>query len=114
MQSNTLVYVAGLLRGVRPIGFWSISITLSRCSIPERALYAPGDSREPYRARDSAGYRIRFTSVDLPAPETPVTAMTQPSRNSTSTSVGLFAVAPGRRKPFAFPRPRLHGTHARR
>src|SRR5919204_5736557 len=110
MQSNTFVYVAGLLRGVRPIGFWSLSITLSRCSIPERALYAPGDSRDPYNARDSAGYRMRFTSVDLPAPDTPVTAITQPSGKSTSTSFRLLAAAPIRRRLFPLPRRRCDGT----
>ena len=31
---NTPVYVAGLERGVRPMGDWSISITLSRCWMP--------------------------------------------------------------------------------
>ena len=31
---NRPVYVAGFDRGVRPIGLWSISMTLSRCSMP--------------------------------------------------------------------------------
>ena len=31
---KTPVYVAGFERGVRPIGLWSMSITLSMCSEP--------------------------------------------------------------------------------
>ena len=34
MSSNTLMYVAGLERGVRPMGDWSMAIILSRCSRP--------------------------------------------------------------------------------
>ena len=34
IASKTPVYVAGLERGVRPIGDWSISMTLSICSMP--------------------------------------------------------------------------------
>ena len=34
--------MAGFERGVRPIGLWSMSITLSRCSMPSRASCAPG------------------------------------------------------------------------
>ena len=36
------VYVAGFDRGVRPIGFWSISITLSKQSIPSTESWSPG------------------------------------------------------------------------
>ena len=36
--------------------------------------------------RASARYRMSLTSVDLPEPETPVTAIKQPSGNATSTS----------------------------
>ncbi len=42
IRSNTPVYVAGLDRGVRPIGDWSILITLSRCSTPSISLCFPG------------------------------------------------------------------------
>ena len=35
---KTPVYVAGLDRGVRPIGFWSISTTLSRKCNPSISL----------------------------------------------------------------------------
>ncbi len=39
------VYVAGFERGVRPIGVWSISITLSKTSIPSTDSCAPGFTR---------------------------------------------------------------------
>ena len=42
------VYVAGLLRGVLPIGDWSISITLSRFSTPLIALNFPGCFLAPF------------------------------------------------------------------
>src|SRR5207302_777524 len=42
MCVNIPVYVAGLLRGVRPIGDWSMSIALSRCSRPSTARWGPG------------------------------------------------------------------------
>ena len=48
------VYVAGFERGVRPIGLWSISITLSKTSIPSTAVVrARLDPRavEPVRER---------------------------------------------------------------
>src|SRR5579872_1264603 len=38
---KTPVYVAGLDRGVLPIGDWSIDMTLSRCSSPSILLYSP-------------------------------------------------------------------------
>ena len=37
----------------------------------------------------SARYRISFTSVDLPLPETPVTTISRPSGNSTSMSLQI-------------------------
>ena len=46
MWSNTPVYVAGFDRGVRPIGDWSMSITLSTCSHPVMRLCLPGSRRE--------------------------------------------------------------------
>ena len=39
---KTFVYVAGFERGVRPIGDWSMSMTLSRCSRPSSFRCAPG------------------------------------------------------------------------
>ena len=42
ISENTPVYVAGFERGVLPIGDWSISITLSKCSIPSIFFDLPG------------------------------------------------------------------------
>ena len=67
------VYVAGLERGVRPIGVWSMSITLSKQSIPSIASCAPGFVRVRLSRFASALNTTSFTSVDLPDPETPVT-----------------------------------------
>ena len=79
------VYVAGFERGVRPIGAWSMSITLSKQSIPSTASCAPGFVRVRLSRFASALNTISLTSVDLPEPETPVTATSLPTGNSTST-----------------------------
>ena len=83
MWSNTPVYVAGFDRGVRPIGDWSMSITLSICSHPTSCLCFPGRSRERYTFCISARSRTSCTSVDLPEPLTPVTQTKSPSGIST-------------------------------
>ena len=41
MSSKTLMYVPGLERGVRPIGDWSMAISLSRCSSPSMRRVQP-------------------------------------------------------------------------
>jgi hypothetical protein len=46
--------VAGLLRGVRPIGDWSMSMILSRCSRPSMRSFGSGTSRAPIRRRAAA------------------------------------------------------------
>ena len=88
------MYVAGFERGVRPIGFWSISITLSNTSIPSTPACAPGLTRARLSRFASALKTISFTSVDLPEPETPVTQMNLPTGNSTSMSLRLCCAAP--------------------
>ena len=60
---NTWVYVAGFDRGVRPIGDWSISITLSIRSSPSIDVYEPGSAGDPYTAFGEAivfGYHYKF------------------------------------------------------
>ena len=57
-------------------------ITLSMYSVPAMILCAPGSSRERYSALASARYRMSFTSVDLPEPETPVTTVITPKRKA--------------------------------
>jgi hypothetical protein len=44
MNVNTPVYVAGFERGVRPIGDWSMSTTLSIRWAPSMRSWAPGRS----------------------------------------------------------------------
>ena len=101
-RSNRPVYVATLERGVRPMGFWSMpttrrtratspataprvvsaSVCSSRdassgaCSAVSSGWAAPPAAFAPARASSSG--RACPTSVDLPAPETPVTAVRQP------------------------------------
>src|SRR5258708_38045503 len=94
MWSNTPVYVAGLDRGVRPIGPWSTCTTLSRCCMPVTRVCLPGTIRVPCSSLASALYRMSLTSVDLPDPETPVTATSKPSGNATSTPRRLCSAAP--------------------
>ncbi len=71
-----------------------MSMTLSICSWPAIDLWRPGTARAPCSRRVSAGWRMPFTSVDLPAPDTPVTATKQESGKETVTSFRLFSVAP--------------------
>src|SRR5436853_312611 len=49
------VYVAGFERGVRPIGFWSISITLSKASIPSTESCSPGLARARAHRQEPGG-----------------------------------------------------------
>ena len=52
---NSPVYVAGFERGVRPIGLWSMSMTLSMCSKPGDARVRAGnDARAIEMARERA------------------------------------------------------------
>src|SRR5436190_17903481 len=71
MYVNAPVYVAGLDRGVLPMGDWSISMTLSMCSMPSMLLCAPGRSLDLYIACDNLRDSISCTSVELPEPDTP-------------------------------------------
>ncbi len=71
MWSKSFVYVAGFDRGVRPIGDWSMSITLSKHSMPSTESCSPGFTRTRCRRFASALKTVSFTSVDLPEPETP-------------------------------------------
>ncbi len=54
----------------------------------------PGTVRAPCSSRASDWYRMSLTRVDLPDPDTPVTAIRQPSGNATSTFFRLCSVAP--------------------
>ena len=54
--------------------------------MPVTLACLPGTVRAPLSSRASARYRMSLTSVDLPDPDTPVTATNRPSGNATSTS----------------------------
>ena len=45
-KSEVAIVVAGFERGVRPIGDWSMLMTLSICSAPSMRLCRPGTSRD--------------------------------------------------------------------
>jgi len=62
--------------------------------MPVTRVCLPGTVRAPCSSFASALYRMSLTSVDLPDPDTPVTAMKQPSGNVTSTSRRLCSLAP--------------------
>ena len=49
ISSNAFVYVAGFDLGVRPIGDWSITITLSTLSMPSISSCDPGTESLPCR-----------------------------------------------------------------
>ena len=75
IKVNTPVYVAGLERGVLPIGFWFISMTLSTYSSPATLLYCSGYARDPFSSLDKIGYSVSLTRVLFPDPLTPVTTI---------------------------------------
>src|SRR5690606_3743244 len=85
---KTPVYVAGFDLGVRPMGAWSTSITLSMFSSPSIDSYDSGVLPAPCSFLASAGWRVWLISDDLPLPETPVMQMNVPS--------GTFIVTPFR------------------
>ena len=62
--------------------------------MPVIRVCLPGTVRAPLSSRASALYKMSLTSVDLPDPDTPVTATRQPSGNATSTPRRLCSAAP--------------------
>ena len=92
--SKTPVYVAGLDRGVLPIGDWSILITLSSCSIPRISLCSPGIVLARFSFFARLLYSISLTRELFPDPDTPVTQVKTPSGNFTSMFFRLFCFAP--------------------
>src|SRR3989344_1756188 len=82
---NAPVYVAGLLRGVRPIGLWSMRMARFKCSAPSKRD-ALNVLFERYRLSKRArkfSCNISYKNVDFPEPDTPVTATIRPSGTST-------------------------------
>ena len=95
------MYVAGFERGVRPIGDWSMAISLSRCSSPSMRSCSPGVA---FAAVQIAAQRLDQDVVDqrafARAADTPVTQTNAPSGISTSTFLRLLCRAPiDRRRP---------------
>jgi len=88
------MYVAGFERGVRPIGDWSIAISLSRCSSPSIRSCAPGFPFAAVQVAAESSTRMSVTSELLPEPDTPVMHTSPPSRISTSTFFRLLWRAP--------------------
>ena len=67
------------------MGDWSMMIVLSIFSIPSIDLCFPGDVSALCKVLCKAGAKIPDTKDDLPEPETPHTAVIQPSGKSTLT-----------------------------
>jgi hypothetical protein len=63
--------VAGLLRGVRPMGLWSTLMTLSKCSMPSISSCGGRLFVRAVELRATAAYSVSLTSVLLPEPDTP-------------------------------------------
>src|SRR5438045_4714014 len=85
--SQKPTYVAGQERGVLPIGVWSTSSTRS-------IFFAPLTDLQPIGFfATSEAYSTSRPSVDLPDPETPVTATRRPSGIATSTFFRLCSEA---------------------
>src|SRR5579872_2056567 len=92
--SKTPVYVAALDRGVRPMGCWSTATTLSTWSTPEIESCSAATVLAPLTWRSRELSKMALTRVDLPEPDTPVTATNLPSGMLTVTSWRLLARAP--------------------
>src|SRR5256886_11681018 len=81
-SSNALMYVMGLDRGVRPMGAWSTSTTSLIACQPSSARTSPTGSPRccfapcvPVSRDSSCRNSTSCTRVDLPDPDTPVTAV---------------------------------------
>ena len=86
--------MAGLERGVRPIGDWSIMMALSTCSRPLRLECFPATVSALWRWRCTAGANNPETSQDFPEPETTVTAVIKPIGNLALRDWRLLCCAP--------------------
>ena len=78
-------YVAGTERGVRPIGDWSTSCTALICPMPSIFFL-----RLLFSSACTAGRMHSRTSVLLPEPLTPVTAVNRPSGTARERFFKLF------------------------
>src|SRR5690348_7776285 len=64
------VYVAGLLRGVRPIGDWSIKMARPRYSVPVNKAQLKIWAERYLRSKRACKFlcKISYTNEDLPEP----------------------------------------------
>ena len=113
MSSKTPVYVAGLDRGVRPMGLWSMFTTLSKNSMPSMPPHLPGRVFMRFSSAPSFLKRISLTRDDFPLPETPVTTVKVPRGKETSMFLRLFSRAPRTVRNFPFPCRLRAGTSMR-
>ena len=76
ISSYAFIYVIGFERDDLPIGFWSINSTLFNFfKSPFISENAPGLSLYISKCLSSAGYKIFFTKLVLPLPDTPLTTV---------------------------------------
>ncbi len=88
------VKVAGLDRGLRPMGSWSTAVKAVKASNPSMPRWRPGTTFAPLIRRAAAADRMSIARVLLPEPDTPHTAVMRPTGNEASMSFRLFSVAP--------------------
>ena len=69
-----------------------MSIILSMFLIPFTSAHFPGFSFEPFNSFAIVLYKISFTNVLFPEPETPVTQLNRPKGNLTLIFFKLFSV----------------------
>ena len=93
--------MAGLDRGVLPIGDWSIITSLSTSSHPFSFLCAMGRSATYPSFRANPAARVSFIKVLLPEPDTPVTTVSSPRGNSTLSILRLFPCGPSKVRHFS-------------
>ena len=71
-----------------------MTMVLSTASKPSILSCRPGEVSLPCISRNSAGANVDATKEDLPEPETPVMATTQPKGIDTFMFCRLFSLAP--------------------
>jgi hypothetical protein len=76
------------------MGDWSMATTLSMAFTPSMVRCSPGVVRARLTCPSSDDSRMSLTRVDLPEPDTPVTATRQPRGKATSMSCRLCSRAP--------------------
>ena len=81
-------------RGVRPMGDWSMLMTLSKNSSPSMRSCFPALVLVRFRSAPSFLYKISLTREDFPLPDTPVTQVKVPRGMDTSIWRKLFSSAP--------------------